>query len=417
MNKDFSSNPQKIKEDQNRRIHKTMKDAYKIPFYQKKFEESGTTPDDYHCSEDLVKFPTMDKAELRQWMEGEYNAHPEMHDKWEILRTSGSSGNPMKVLLTHKEFAYDSANWIRELMVGGYHPLRGKMFSYRTGHSAPNPKGRDSIIQKFGFMRRKVVGEENCVGDGIKDYIDAINEYEPQLIVFRRNCMVRIVMYAKQHDLPLWKPDLYVPVSETVDSVTRNLLEETLGPGLIDAYGCTETGNCIIRYPGDDFFYVVNDMAVANVYDDNDQLADNGRIILTSLYKESFPIINYDVGDGAESYVKDGLRYFTSIQGRLNDLLKHEGGYESSIFLLMKAAYDTVGLAQFKYIQETYHDLLIQLSPDPACENLQKDEIEKHFRDAVERIFKGEFKARIEWLDIIPPDETGKQRCFVCKVK
>ena len=59
LHRHLDGKPQKIKADQNARIHKLMKRAYEIPFYRKKFEESGTTPDDYHCSEDMIKFPTM----------------------------------------------------------------------------------------------------------------------------------------------------------------------------------------------------------------------------------------------------------------------------------------------------------------------------------------------------------------------
>lgn len=417
LTRDFSSDPAKIKQDQNRRVHKLMKNAYKIPFYRERFEASGTTPDDYHCSEDLEKFPTISKADLRLWMQKEYEAHPEKHDEWEVLSTSGSSGIPLKVLLTQKEYACSNANWIRELSVSGYKPLRGKMYSFMTSHTAPGArKKNDSFIQSLGFMRRKVVTEDNCVGDGIADYINDINEYKPDMLCFRRNCLVRIAMYAKQHDMPLWQPKYYVPVSEMVDDVTRALLEESFGPGLIDAYGCTETGNCIVKYPGDDFFYVINDIAVANVYDENNRLANDGRLILTTLYKDTFPIINYDVGDYVESYVKDGLRYFTNIQGRVNDLVKHEGGADSSAYHLMKIANGTVGLAQFRFVQESYHDMLIQLAPDPNNTSKSREEIEEHFISSVKKLFGDEFNIRIEWMDILPPDATGKQRCFVCKI-
>ena len=38
MNKDFDSNPAKIKADQNKRVHELMKRAYEVPFYRAKFE-------------------------------------------------------------------------------------------------------------------------------------------------------------------------------------------------------------------------------------------------------------------------------------------------------------------------------------------------------------------------------------------
>ena len=157
LKRSFDYDPAKIKADQNRRIHKLMKRAYEIPFYRKKFEESGTTPDDYHCSEDLVKFPTMSKAELRLWMQEEWDSHPEKHDSIQVHSTSGSSGVPLKMLYTQKEQAFSDANWVRALSIAGYRPLRGKMYSFQTSHKDPNAKNRDSIIQKFGLMRRKVV--------------------------------------------------------------------------------------------------------------------------------------------------------------------------------------------------------------------------------------------------------------------
>lgn len=417
LDKRFDGDPAKIKARQNEKIHKLMKRAWNIPIYRKKFEESGTTPDDYHCSEDLEKFPTLSKPELRLWMQEEWDNHPEIHDKINVHATSGSSGVPLKMLYTIREQACSDANWIRALSAAGYKPLRGKMYSFQTSHRDPSDKSRDSFIQALGLMRRKVVSEDYCVGDGIADTIRDINAYEPDLVCFRRNCLVRIVAYAEKHNMPLWKPKLYVPISEMVDDVTRNLLTSTLGPGLIDAYGLSEMGSFAYKMPGKDFFYVANDIAVVNVLDDNDKLADDGRIIITSLYKETYPLINYETRDMGKSYVKDGLRYLTTIEGRMNDLIKHENGVESSALMLMRIANKTVGLSQFRFIEESFHDMKIQLVPDPNNTSMSHEQIENHFITEVKKLYGTEFDIHIEWLDVLPPDETGKQRCFVCKVK
>ena len=103
LHKSFEGDPAKIKKDQNKRIHKLMKRAYKIPFYRERFIQSGTTPDDYHSAEDMVKFPTLSKPELRLWMQQEWEAHPEKHDELNVHATSGSSGVPLKVLYTQAE--------------------------------------------------------------------------------------------------------------------------------------------------------------------------------------------------------------------------------------------------------------------------------------------------------------------------
>jgi hypothetical protein len=51
--------------------------------------------------------------------------------------------------------------------------------------------------------------------------------------------------------------------------MTRKLLLETYGPGLMDAYGCNETGSCAVRLPGKDLYYIYADTHVLNLIDEN----------------------------------------------------------------------------------------------------------------------------------------------------
>ena len=73
---------------QNKRVHELMKAAYEIPFYRARFEQSGTTPDDYHCAEDLYKFPLLTKDQLRDWMDEEAEKDPEKYKYWHVSPTS-----------------------------------------------------------------------------------------------------------------------------------------------------------------------------------------------------------------------------------------------------------------------------------------------------------------------------------------
>ncbi|HHW94763.1 MAG TPA: phenylacetate--CoA ligase family protein [Mogibacterium sp.] len=417
LKKSLDGDAKKIKANQNRKIRKLMKRAYKIPVYRKKFEETGTKPSDYRCSEDLAKFPTLTKAELRNWMQEEWDNNPEKQKDLNILSTSGSSGTPLKMLYTQKEQACSDANWARVLSSAGYNAFFGKMYSFATSHKGPRKNNRDSIIQSLGFMRRRVVGEDHAVGDGLAEVIDDINEYKPDLLCLRRNVLVRLVNYAEKNNLEIWKPKFYAPISEMIDEPTRQTLAKAFGPGLIDAYGVSEMGSFIYQFPGKDFYFVANDIAVANVLDDDDNLADEGRIVVTSLYKHTYPLINYETEDLGSSYVKDGLRYFTKIHGRMNDLVKHEKGADSSALQLMRIANHTVGLSQFRFVQKSYHDMLIQLVRDPFNLTLTNEEIEEHFITEVQKLYGDEFDIKIEWLEELPPEKTGKQRCFVCEVE
>ena len=416
LDKKFSTNRKKVKAKQNKNVHKLMKAAYEIPFYRQRFDENHLTPDDFHCSEDLVKFPVITKADLRLWMKEMYDTHPQTRDSWDATSTSGSTGVPLTLYQSQREHACANANWIRVLMTFGYNPFFGKMVSFESSYRTEKKK-RDSFIQRFGILQRRILSEKRCVGDGMLDVIRELNEYHPDLICLRKNCIVRIALYAQEHNIKIRKPKWYIPISEMVDDMTRSILEKTFGPGLVDAYGCDETGSCIIKRPGNDYYDICNDTHVVNIYDDNNQLANEGKVILTALYKTDFPIINYDIGDMASSYVQDGIRYVTKIHGRLNDMVKHENGEETSVLELRKISNGITGIAQFRFVQESYHDLRVELVRDPKDTTYSKEEIEKFFLDRLTQLYGEEFNVQIQWLDVIPPDPNGKLRCFVCNVK
>lgn len=415
LDKKFSGNRKKVKQKQNKNVYKLMKRAYEIPFYRKRFEEHHLTPDDFHSSEDLAKFPVLTKAELRSWMKELYDTHPETRDFWDATSTSGSTGVPLTLYQSQREHACTNANWIRILMTFGYNPVFGKMLSFESSYRKEK-KQRDSILQRFGILQRRKLSETRCTEEGMPDVIRELNEYHPDLICLRKNCIVRIALYAQEHGLTVKQPKWYIPVSEMVDEMTRATLEKTFGTGLVDAYGSDETGSCIIKRPGRDYYDICNDTHVINIYDEKNHLADDGRVIITPLFKTDFPLINYDIGDAASSYVKDGIRYVTKIHGRLNDMVKHENGEETSVLELRKISNGITGIAQFRFVQESYHELRVELVRDPIDTTYTNRQIEDFFLQKLHDIYGDEFRIQIDWLDVIPPDPNGKLRCFVCQV-
>lgn len=406
-----------IKAKQNKLVYKTMKAAYKVPFYRERFDANDLTPDDFHSAEDLAKFPILTRADLREWMAGVMDENPDKLHKWQIYGTSGSSGIPLKFVLSQRETACMNASWIRVLMFAGHKPLRGKMLTFLTTHQKVDPKKGDSWIQKLGLMRRQIVPEHLYVGEGMRDLIELVNDYKPDTICFRKNVLVRMAVYAKNHGLNIYHPHAYTPVSEMVDEITRKLLVETFGPGLFDAYGCNETGNCAVKLPGSDVFYIYNDTHVLNIIDGDGRLSDEGRLIGTALYKRDFPIINYEIGDTATSEMRDGVRYLKTIKGRTNDLVRHATGAETSAAELYKIPNGMSGIYQFRYVQNAIDEISVLLVKDPLDDRHTREEMEAYFEKKFEELYGyREFNLDFQWLDEIPPDKNGKMRCFICNV-
>lgn len=408
MKKHYTSDFSDAIKMQNKRLQKLMKIAYDIPFYRERFERCGLTPEDFKTGDDLAKFPVLTKDELREWMAKEIE-NPKYKD-WIVDTTSGSTGKPLSILFSPREKAYMKANWFRVMMVAGYNPFTGKMMSRINMHDE-NPGGRDTFLQHFGILRHEFLDqyapEEEC--------IDRINEYKPDWLYMNKTEFMRIVLYANRTGKKIYHPPFYDPISEKVDENNRKLFIKELGPGIIDSYGSAETGACMIRLPGKDYYIIHHDSFVVNVQDDEGKLAKEGGLVITPLYKTDLPLINYAIGDKATCRYKKGVRFITSVQGRMNDYFYYEDGRVTSFFEVTPVIAHCPDILQIRFIQETYDLIHVQIVRDDKATMTEK-ELEEYVSSGLNKVFKKPFNFEFEWMDSIPPDENGKLRMIVCKV-
>ena len=394
---------------QDKRVQKLVKRAYEIPFYKKRFDEAGVKPEDIRTGDDLSKLPLLTKDELRAWMNEE--AKNLKYDCWFHDTTSGSSGIPLMLLVSPKEKAYNMANWFRVMMCAGYNPFTGKTMSRKSAHSISG--GSDTFLQHFGILRRGFVNQYAPEQEIVKQ----INAYKPDFLYMNKSEFMRICLYCKQNHVELEKPKFYCPTGEKIDDTARKLFAEILGPGIIDSYGTAETGAAMVRLFDSEEYTVHNDSFVVNIYDEKNRPAQEGNIVVTPLYKTDLPLINYAIGDKGTCEVRDGVRYITSVQGRMNDFFRYETGEVTTFFEIAPIIAHCEDILQMRFIQETYHKIHIQCVYNIAESKLTKEEVEKDMTAKLNAKFKHPFEIEYEWMDSIPPDKNGKLRMIVCKVQ
>ena len=151
-----------------------MKRAYEIPFYRKKFDVAGLKPKDIKNREDLVKFPILTKNEIKEWLTPLVDSEKErMH----IVSTSGSTGTPLKTIVSPRENAFLTANWLRIAVKNGVNPFTAKTLALKDPQIVA--AGNESIIQKFGILRRK-----KLPFTAEPDYLVAeFNKYKPDFFL------------------------------------------------------------------------------------------------------------------------------------------------------------------------------------------------------------------------------------------
>ncbi|MCR5161444.1 MAG: hypothetical protein K6C06_06690 [Lachnospiraceae bacterium] len=394
---------------QERRVRRLVRKAYKIPFYKERFDRAGVKPEDIRTGEDLTKLPLLTKDELREWMSEELK-DPKYKD-WIVDTTSGSTGKPLSILFSPREKAYMKANWLRVMMVAGYNPFFGKTMSRINAHDE-NPGGRDSIFQKLGILRREFV-DQYAPEDEV---IDAINAYRPDWLYMNKTELMRLVLYSSRTGKKIMHPKFYDPISEKVDENNRKLFIKELGPGIVDSYGSAETGACMVRLPGKNYYMIHNDSFVVNVVDDEGRSASEGKIVITPLYKTDLPLINYSIGDKANCRMKNGVRFVTNVQGRMNDYFYYRTGEVTSFFEVTPVIAHCPDILQIRFIEETYDLIRVQIVRDDKAK-MSREEIEEYLEKNLNKIFKHPFSFTFDWMDSIPPDKNGKLRMIVCNVE
>ena len=409
-------NCDRMLETQNRKIHELMKIAYEIPFYRERFEASGTTPDDFHNAQDLYKFPLLTKDEVREWMDGEAAAHPEKYEKWHVSPTSGSSGRPLRTLISPNDNAWATANWLRVMGLAGYNPFLGKTMCRPNSLHGP-VKESDSPIQKFGILRRKYMSDTIKARVETQTLIDEINAYKPDYLYNHKNLLVRIALYVKKNNVYLHRPKFYTPFGEMMDDSSRVLLEEVYGPGLIDAYGMAEVGSCVVNIPGKKYYQVNSDTHVVNIYDkDLKEPAMSGPAVITPLWKTELPLINYISGDSMDSYFRKGLRFVKRVHGRNNDVIRHKNGSVTEWGNIAGIMNYIPEVVQYRVVQEDYDNLTYLMIPNPETDPADLPKVEESIREKMDAMFKDNFTYHFEWVDEIPADPNGKLRIILCKV-
>ncbi len=408
MKHKYTGDYTKIMKMQQKRVRKLAKEAYKVPFYRARFKKAGITPADIRTADDLLKLPLLTKDELRSWMGKE--AQKPKYKNWILDTTSGSTGKPLSILFSPKEKAYMKANWFRVMQVCGYNPFLGKTMSRINAHDE-NAGGRDTFLQRFGILRHKYVDQYAPE----EQVIDAINAYRPDWLYMNKTELMRLVLYAKKTGKKIFHPKFYDPISEKVDENNRKLFKKILGPNIIDSYGSAETGACMLRLPDSDEYVIHHDSFVVHVVDDEGKPASEGRIVITPLYKTDLPLINYSIGDKGTCVERDGIKYITSIQGRMNDYFYYENGDVTSFFEVTPVIAHCPDILQIRFVEETFDLIHVQVVRDDKAKQSEK-ELEEYLESSLNKIFKKPFAFEFEWMQSIPPDKNGKLRMIVANV-
>lgn len=344
------------------RIKKTLiRAADGTRYYGEAFRKIGFDPrTDYTGPESLSRLPILTKDIVRE-------RGPDLIDRrysrlaaW--AETSGTSGQPLRMLLNESYIALDYACMYQMWSQAGYR-FRDPFVALRS--YVPSKKGeplwKHDRAQNALFMSAYHFSPRNAA-----EYLEVIQEFQPKFIRAYPSSLAVLANYLSRTDKQLPSVRGLFTASETLTPVERSDIEAVFGPILFDWYGMTEPTLVAFEGPEHDGLNVVWQYGHAELLGDPSLRDGTHRLLATSLQNPVMPFIRYETGDLVVAHPSDSTvsaypKRFARIEGRKDDLILTPDGRRLpsvNFYSVFRAA---PGIVRFQIVQYGTTDIVINL--------------------------------------------------------
>lgn len=290
--------PEEMRKIQNEKLVRQVKHVWdNVPYYRKKMEAKGVTPDDIHSVDDLSRLPLLSKADLRESYPYGLLGMP-LKDCVRIQSTSGTTGKRVVAFYTQHDIDLWEDCTARAIVAAGGTNEDVCQVSYGYGlftggaglNGGSHKVGCLTIPASSGNTDRQIMF--------IRDLHATILCCTPSYAAYLGERMKEMGM--TPDEIPLkagifgaeaWSEEMRQDIQKTLGIKAYDIygLTELSGPGV--AFECSEQNGMHINE--DHFYPEIIDPKTEEVL----PLGEEGELVFTSLDKEAFPLIRYRTRD------------------------------------------------------------------------------------------------------------------------
>ena len=283
---------------QNKKLVEQVKHVWdNVPYYRKKMEEAGVTPEDIKSIDDLHKLPFLSKDDLRDAYPYGLMGVPK-EDVVRIHSTSGTTGKRVIAFYTQGDIDLWEDCCARALMAAGATKEDVCQVSYGYGlftggaglHGGSHKVGCMTVPMSSGNTERQIMF--------IRDLNASIICCTPSYAAYLGESMKE--MGLTPEDIPL-KAGIFG--AEAWSEEMRRDIEKTLGIKAYDIYGLTELSGPGVAFEcsAQNGMHINEDHFIAEIIDPktHEVLPDGseGELVFTAIDKKAFPMIRYRTKD------------------------------------------------------------------------------------------------------------------------
>ena len=291
------ASPEKLRELQDERLVKQVKHVWdNVPYYRKKMEEKGVTPDDIKGVDDLHKLPFLSKADLRDAYPYGLLAAP-LKDCVRIQSTSGTTGRRVVAFYTKNDIDLWEDCCARAIVAAGGTNEDVVQIAYGYGlftggaglHGGSHKVGSLTLPMSSGNTDRQL----QFMTDLQSTILCCTPSYAAYLAesIHERGLRDKIKLKAGIFGAEAWSEKMRQEIQNQLGIKAYDIygLTEISGPGV--AFECSDQTGMHINE--DHFIAEIIDPGTGEVLPDGTQ----GELVFTSITKEAFPLLRYRTRD------------------------------------------------------------------------------------------------------------------------
>ena len=282
---------------QNEKLLKQVRHVWNdLPYYRRKMEQTGVTPDDIRGIEDLHKLPFLSKDDLREGYPDGLLAVPRK-DVVRIHSTSGTTGKRVIAFYTRHDLDLWRDCLARAFVAAGLSEEDTLQVSYGYGlftggigvHDGSERLGCMTVPMSTGSTERQLQFMEDlgvtalCCTPSYAEYLGECIEEQN----LRDRLKLRVGIFGAE----AWSEEMRRDIEAKLGIKAYDIygLTELSGPGV--AYECSEQSGMHINE--DHFLVETIDPETGEPLPDGSA----GELVFTSLDKEAFPLLRYRTHD------------------------------------------------------------------------------------------------------------------------
>jgi phenylacetate-CoA ligase len=412
FHKSMERKPQEtLKKNQEKSLAALLRHAFEnIPFYRdlprRHVDLTATTPFDI-----LTTLPILTKADLR----AKFPLFTDNRYRPSWRSTSGSTGFPF-------QFCKDRPSLLQmDAAMHAVYSWHGIEVGDRQARIWGRAlESRQKLVQdiKDILLNRRRLSAFTMTREQAKQFFVLLANFRPAFLYCYPNAAAFFAQHVRDMGLNAATLGLQAIIctSEPLLESLRRILTETFACPTVAEYGTSENGILAMECERGNM-HILSGNVILEFLKGNDPVAHGelGEVVVTELHSRSIPFIRYrtgDLGSPLAGQCACGRTYplLSLACGRDHSFIVCPDGHRVHVALLVYILKQ--GVLQFRVIQETPNELIVELVPDRdytrQVEEIFRAKFHEYCGDAMHIIFNKR--------DRIPPERNGKTLYFVSRL-